>query len=396
MAALMAFFCFSSGALASGVVASATESALTAAMAGGGLVTFAVNGTIYLTNTIVVSNNTVMDATGYNVAISGSNAVQIFIVNSNTTLAMTNLTLENGAAVGAGPTKINSLNATGGAISNAGTLQMTGCTFSNNKALGLTNFAGNASAGGALFNTGVLTASGCVFIENSAQGGGFPSISGGFGVSILGGAANGGAIYNSNQATIINCIFSNNTASGGSGCGGSAAADRGDSPGGPGSAGGAAYGGALCNVGSLTASNNTFALNVATSGQGGGGGMGGEASSISPEPGPGGPGAVGGNSSGGAICCIGGNALLINNTFWSNVVVAGSGGTGGVGGFGYFFNAPNGNGGNGGQGGNAAGGALCSWAVPFKPSISLFRRTRLQAEREDRGEGVIRPVLSVR
>jgi hypothetical protein len=60
---LAAILCFSPGAFASGVVTSATESALVATMTGGGAVTFAVNGTIYLTNTLIVSNNTVMDAT---------------------------------------------------------------------------------------------------------------------------------------------------------------------------------------------------------------------------------------------------------------------------------------------------------------------------------------------
>jgi hypothetical protein len=61
-AALMAILCFPLEAFASGVVTSATESSLVAAMSGGGTVTFAVNGTIYLTSTIVVSSNTVIDA----------------------------------------------------------------------------------------------------------------------------------------------------------------------------------------------------------------------------------------------------------------------------------------------------------------------------------------------
>jgi hypothetical protein len=50
LATLVAILCFSSEAVASGVVSNATESALVAAMTGGGAVTFAVNGTIYLTN----------------------------------------------------------------------------------------------------------------------------------------------------------------------------------------------------------------------------------------------------------------------------------------------------------------------------------------------------------
>jgi hypothetical protein len=204
---LMAVFCFSSGAMASGVVASANESSLVAAMTGGGTVTFAVNGTIYLTSTIVVSNDTVLDATGYNVAISGSNAVQIFIVNTNTTLAMTNLTLCDGF--------IQSfsygypLDGCGGAISNAGTLQMTDCTFSNNSCVGINYQYGVAADGeaGAVYNSGMVTALGCVFSGNSAVGG-----SGGYAGGVI-----GGAFVNANQATFINCSFSNNIAAGGIG-----------------------------------------------------------------------------------------------------------------------------------------------------------------------------------
>ena len=62
--------------------------------------TFAVGGTIFLTNTIVISNNTVLDASGRHVSISGSNAVQIFIIDSDATVAMTNLTLLDGLAQG--------------------------------------------------------------------------------------------------------------------------------------------------------------------------------------------------------------------------------------------------------------------------------------------------------
>jgi hypothetical protein len=152
--ALAAFFCFLPGAFGAGVVSSATESALAAAMAGGGTVTFAANGTIYLTNTIVVSNNTVLDATGRSVAISGSNSVQIFIVNSNTTLVMTNLTLMNGFVQGAPGVSVY-----GGAISNAGTLQVTDCAFNNDSADGGTNGGnGGAGYGGAIYNAGTMQA----------------------------------------------------------------------------------------------------------------------------------------------------------------------------------------------------------------------------------------------
>src|ERR1039458_845567 len=100
LVALLAILCLPSGVFAGGVVATNRQSALVAAMAGGGTVTFAFNGTIYLTNTLVVSNNIVLDATGQSVAISGSNSVQILIVDAGATLILSNLTLRDGLAQG--------------------------------------------------------------------------------------------------------------------------------------------------------------------------------------------------------------------------------------------------------------------------------------------------------
>ena len=58
-------------ARAGGVVTDCTEAALRTAMIGGGLVTFTCDGTITLTNTLTVSEDTVLDATGRQVTISG-------------------------------------------------------------------------------------------------------------------------------------------------------------------------------------------------------------------------------------------------------------------------------------------------------------------------------------
>jgi len=299
------------------VVASANESSLVAALAGGGKVTFAMDGTIYLTNTIVVSNNTVLDGTGHNLAISGSNAVQIFIVNSNTTLAMTNLTLRDGFFQVA-DSYAPSVGGYGGAIYNAGTLQMTGCSFVSNSASGDTAVNASEGDGGAIYNTGIITAWDCVFIGNSAAGGigspPFPFIS-------AGGAANGGALFKGNQATCVSCMFSNNTAFGG--MGGSYVNEANYA----GASGGGANGGAICNKGSLVASNNTFAQNVATGGQGGTGGSEYNAFYVY----NGGAGGAGGSSAGGAVCCLGGSSILVNDTFWSNSAFGGTEGTGGEG-----------------------------------------------------------------
>ena len=192
---LLAALCLPQVVFCGGVVSNADETDLLAAMAGGGTVTFAVNGTIYLTNTIVVSNNTVLDATGQTVAISGSNAVQIFIVNSNTTLAITNVTMSDGYFEG----PIYYSSGGGGAISNAGMLQLTDCTFTNNSAV-VGPDSEFLSDGGAIYNTGTLQLRACAFTNNSAAS------------QYVSDA--GGAIYNTGTLQMTNCVFCINTAAG--------------------------------------------------------------------------------------------------------------------------------------------------------------------------------------
>src|ERR1035437_9183696 len=86
-----------SHALAGGTVTSCDEASLRAALAGGGTVTFACNGTITLANTLVITNNTVLDASGHSMTLSGGNAVRLFYVEPGVTFCATNLTLANGS-----------------------------------------------------------------------------------------------------------------------------------------------------------------------------------------------------------------------------------------------------------------------------------------------------------
>lgn len=347
--ALLTIFSLSPAAWASGVVSNATESSLVAAMAGGGSVTFAINGTIYLSNTIVISDNTVLDATGHNVAISGSNAVQIFVINSRTTVSMTNLSLINGYVRGAFFT-----DGTGGAISNSGTLQITACSFISNNVVGISEPTAYASggAGGAIFNSGIVAAQSCLFFGNSATGGG-----GGLGttfqeIAAPGGAAAGGAFLNAGQATFINCVFSNNAAVGGVG---GTPYPNGD-PGYGGQTGGEAWGGAIFSEGTLMASNSAFVGNVAA---GGNGGFGTAAAAQGADYAySGGAGGSGGNGNGGAICVGGGFSVVVNDTFWGNSATGGTAGPGGAGEAADVPRGPGGNGGNGGAGGTGSGGGL--------------------------------------
>ena len=112
-------------AWAAGVVTSCTEASLRAAMAGGGTVTFACDGTITLASSISNSVNTILDATGHQITISGTNKVQVFCVNSNVTLSISNLTIAKGYARD-GPLAPNG----GGGIRNrGGIVNLNGVTF---------------------------------------------------------------------------------------------------------------------------------------------------------------------------------------------------------------------------------------------------------------------------
>lgn len=86
-----------------GVVTECTESSLRSAMAGGGIVTFACDGTITLSSTITNEVATAFDASGHQITISGGDAVRVFCVTSNGVLLLKNLSIVNGrSSSGAG------------------------------------------------------------------------------------------------------------------------------------------------------------------------------------------------------------------------------------------------------------------------------------------------------
>jgi hypothetical protein len=337
-------------AYSAGVVTTASQAPLMTAMSTGGTVTFGFNGTIYLTNTITVSNSTVLDATGQTVTISGSNAVQIFIVNPNATLVLSNLTLANGLASGSIGTA-----GCGGAISNAGVLQAVNCVFTNNGALGAAAAYATAGLGGALYNAGSLNLSQCTFATNWAFGGNgsaacpFNSCPDPAGA---GGNACGGAIFNSNSAVVLNCSFSNNVCLGGAGGSGFQSED------GFGGAAGSAFGGAIGNAAILSLFDSTFLHNSVLGGQSGNGGP-----NNTFIPAPGGPAGPAANGNGGALCSLSGNVFIVNSTFVSNSAVGGQGGSGAAGAPAAFsFVVVNGQAtasGNGAKGANGVGGGIC-------------------------------------
>src|SRR5437762_8558562 len=77
------------------------QAALSAAVAAGGTITFDCDGTIVLTNTLVIDQTVTLDGSGHNIAISGNDAVRVFFVPSSGDLTLIHLTVQNGRMTGA-------------------------------------------------------------------------------------------------------------------------------------------------------------------------------------------------------------------------------------------------------------------------------------------------------
>lgn len=347
-----------------GVVTNCTEADLRAALTGGGLVTFACDGTIPLSSTITNSWDVALDGSGHQITISGNAAVRVFLVHTNVTVTMLHLTIANGASLG-GSAILNlggtvnltavsfqantaslaamnddfSLRAGGGAIFNrGGSVQATNCAFADNVAQTPTDIFSSwspAVAGGAIRNeSGSVALHGCTFTGNRAAGGAVMFS----GAGQNGDPGFGGAIHNSGTAMLDLCRFASNSASGGSAA---------PYPQWTGFSGSEGSGGAIWNDGVLTIDRSSFYGNTATGGSGNWGG----AIADTLNGAPGGSGAVAG---GGAIC-NGGSLWIARSTLASNSVAGGSGGAGGNG---VQYMDIGGNGGRGGHGASGLGGAL--------------------------------------
>ncbi len=162
-----------------------TQAALEAAMAGGGTVLFGVSGTVTLTNTITVARDTVLDANGNTVVISGGNAVRLFQVDTNVHFEIRGLTLADGHSVGQ---TTNADSCGGGILNLGGDLTLTSCTISNCYVEGYP-YGGSASGGGIGNVGGQFHLTNCAISGNVAR-----VIKSPFGVE----DARGGGIYSSN------------------------------------------------------------------------------------------------------------------------------------------------------------------------------------------------------
>jgi hypothetical protein len=182
------------GVVGTGTPDSCTEHALSAALNGGGVVTFNCGGpaTITVTGTPTIQADTTVDGGGV-ITISGGNSVGIAVVGHIGNLTVQNLTFADGNG---GPYS------TGGALyNNGGTLTVTNCTFSGN--------------GNAIYNTngGTLTITNSTFSGNTSTNYGPGAIYNDSTLSITNSTFSGnsvGTISNSGTLTVTNCTFSGN------------------------------------------------------------------------------------------------------------------------------------------------------------------------------------------
>ena len=145
---------------------------------------------IVLASEISIDKNLTINGRDINdkITIDGNNNSRIFIMSMSSTLAVSNLVLQNG--------KVENQN--GGAVwvENGCHFIATNCFFENNQV------ATGYFTGGAVGTNGIFTAINCVFLNNSS--------------SFQGGAV--GILPGTNRIfTAINCVFENNTANSGGG-----------------------------------------------------------------------------------------------------------------------------------------------------------------------------------
>jgi hypothetical protein len=198
------------------VVTNLNSGELNTALQGGGTVTFSVDGTIVLTNTITISTNVVLDGTNHSIILSGGGTNEIFILPAAINFTLRNLTLANGKSNGViyfG--NLYGAPGYGGAIYSQGNLGVEQCIFSNNIAIGglPEGDSSDSGFGGAIYSTGSLNITNTLFVNNAAIG------SSGWGYladNEEGGNGQGGAICNVGGTVCLwSVTFLSNSAAGG-------------------------------------------------------------------------------------------------------------------------------------------------------------------------------------
>lgn len=220
------------GMVGTGTPRSCTEATLDSALSTGGRVTFncgAALHTISLSSPKIIARDTTIDGQQL-ITLSGRNLTRLFSVAAGVTLKIQHLTLANGIAN------------RGGAIYNAGSVEIWDITLTNNQASG--------GSGGGIYNDGNLSIIDSILSNNEA------------------GTGLGGAIYNAGTLTLQRSTLSNNYA----GLAGGAIMNTGNV-----STVQATFinnsgfhGGGLENVGTARITYSTLSSNTTTGGMGGG------------------------------------------------------------------------------------------------------------------------------
>jgi hypothetical protein len=328
----------------------------------GDTISFAVRGTIVLTNGELVLTNSlrIIGPGATNLALSANRNSRVIEILQGALVGVSGLTICDGHALdGVAGTSNNPVGGDGGGgggIYNAGSVTVAQCVISNcaagNGGAGYlirtyygspncTNWiAGLGGRGGAIYNAGKLLVSGSTLTSNSSGAGSNGGGAGAYGTAGSGGGG-GGAICNMGTMSITNCTFEYNAAGHG-GDGYSLIIDEfpGPSDGGePGGAGG--DGGAFYDAGQTT---TTIVDSHFTCNSSGAGGIGNTEATLYSLPSVGGFGGAGGG--GGAVWAEG-SIRVKRCTFVANQT-----GPGGLGGLGVRIA------GRGGIGG--PGGAICA------------------------------------
>lgn len=323
------------GNVSAAVVEVCDEPTLRAAISAGGHVQLLCNGTIPLSNTLTITTNCVVDATGCDVTLDGGGQVRVLHVISGAELTLLNIRISGGRSTN------------GGGIFNEGKLVLGGCKIIGNAAVGtpgVANVHAPAVGGGGIFNVGHLVIADSLIATNMAIGGvGAPGLPGAWAVDVI------------DQFGRCRTI-----------------PGSGPFPGGPGYEGGWASGGGLHNgLGTAMIVRTTFVMNRCHGGEGGAGGSGGRGGCTSGcASAVGGTAGAGGRGAGGAIG-NGGTLVISDSLLAHNEARGGSGGRGGS--VDCFFVLPAGRGGNGGEGqggGLTASGPVTAWNVTISGNLA--------------------------
>jgi len=186
------------------ILTSCDEGQLRAALAQGGRVTLACEGTIVVTQPLVIATNVTLEvansanASSPPVTLDGQGATTLLHVQRNGQLNLIGLALTRGRAY------------RGGAVFNdGGSITISNCTFVANVAIG---GPPNTAAGGAIYsNGGELTIWRSQFVSNRITAGRFNFLSNSSWIEARGGAISmvGGIL------SVETCIFQQNSAAGG-------------------------------------------------------------------------------------------------------------------------------------------------------------------------------------